>query len=514
MFKTAKRIVIFALALCMLFSVTPAQAAGGTISLHVSGNDDYSEAYAVLEIVNRVRAENGRSPLSMDKGLLDTAMQRAAEISVYYSHTRPDGSTCFTIFPYSIGYFGENIAAGQRNADAVMNSWVNSQMHFENIISPNFRSIGIGCFYQNGTRYWVQCFSSVTATVPQPRSDVRNVTASFTASPDNLELQLSVKDNGDGTYQPRISNLNITFPYDFENHIVAVDNTTYRSDNGNITVGDDGLLHRHSCGSSVITCSIGGSKTLTYTVPATGHSYISSVTPPTCTEAGYTTYTCSVCGDTYTAPGAPATGHSFGSWTDNGNNHIRRCKNCDATETASHTYRVTQNPPICTSPGSTVSVCTDCGKTVTETVPATGHSYISSVTPPTCTEAGYTTYTCSVCGDTYTAPGAPALGHSYRTTVIPPTTEAGGYTLYECIRGDHSYKADYTDPITPGIQYTPGDVNGDGSVGNSDLILVARHVVNLVTLSGNQFMAGDMDASGTISNTDVILLARLIVGLI
>ena len=35
-------------------------------------------------------------------------------------------------------------------------------------------------------------------------------------------------------------------------------------------------------------------------VPATGHDYVSTVTPPTATQNGSTTYTCSVCGDTYT----------------------------------------------------------------------------------------------------------------------------------------------------------------------------------------------------------------------
>ena len=32
------------------------------------------------------------------------------------------------------------------------------------------------------------------------------------------------------------------------------------------------------------------------TISATGHTYESVVTDPTCTEAGYTTYTCTVCG--------------------------------------------------------------------------------------------------------------------------------------------------------------------------------------------------------------------------
>ena len=61
--------------------------------------------------------------------------------------------------------------------------------------------------------------------------------------------------------------------------------------------------------------------------------------------------------------------------------------------------------------------------------------------------------------------------------------------------------------------YQKGDVNRDGTVSNSDLILVARHVVNLITLTGEQFTLGDMNNDGAVTNTDIITVARMIVGL-
>mgnify|MGYP000526781366 CR=1 FL=1 len=60
------------------------------------GTDKYSEAYKVLKIVNKERKSKGLSELKMDKDLLDAAMQRAAEVALYFSHTRPDGSSCFS----------------------------------------------------------------------------------------------------------------------------------------------------------------------------------------------------------------------------------------------------------------------------------------------------------------------------------------------------------------------------------------------------------------------------------
>ena len=41
------------------------------------------------------------------------------------------------------------------------------------------------------------------------------------------------------------------------------------------------------------------------------HDYDSVVTPPTCTESGYTTHTCANCGNIYVDSEVPATGHSF-----------------------------------------------------------------------------------------------------------------------------------------------------------------------------------------------------------
>ena len=132
------------------------------------------------------------------------------------------------------------------------------------------------------------------------------------------------------------------------------------------------------------------------------HNHISSVTAPTCTEAGYTTYTCE-CGDSYKVDGEAATGHA-------------------------HVPTVTA--PTCTAEGYTTYTCA-CGDSyTTDKVAALGHTFVEGsctvclaadpdfhvhkydavVTAPTCTAAGYTTYTCT-CGDTYTGDETKKLGH-------------------------------------------------------------------------------------------------------
>ena len=103
-------------------------------------------------------------PLEYDYGLEQVAMQRAAECAVHYDHTRPDGTSCFTVYP-SAGC-GENIAAGYRTTKAVFTAWqeddepFGGQGHRRNMLSRSLGYIGIGCVYADGTYYWCQAFCS------------------------------------------------------------------------------------------------------------------------------------------------------------------------------------------------------------------------------------------------------------------------------------------------------------------------------------------------------------------
>ena len=123
--------------------------------------EDY--ARQVAGIVNRERAANGLSPLKYSDRLSEPALVRAKEIQSSFSHTRPNGSKCFTaITEAGITYrtAGENIAYGQRNPEEVMNAWMNSSGHRANILGANYEYIGIGVTYQNGIYYWSQFFAA------------------------------------------------------------------------------------------------------------------------------------------------------------------------------------------------------------------------------------------------------------------------------------------------------------------------------------------------------------------
>lgn len=126
-------------------------------------------AYAseVLRLVNIERAKVGAAPLVLDETLCNAANMRAIEMdySGYFSHTRPNGSDCFTVFEFcNIDYFscGENIAAGYVTPADVVDGWMNSDGHRANILRTSYTKMGLGYSTGGGGEYgcyWAQEFA-------------------------------------------------------------------------------------------------------------------------------------------------------------------------------------------------------------------------------------------------------------------------------------------------------------------------------------------------------------------
>ena len=114
-------------------------------------------AEEVLKYVNEARTSRGLSALKLDENLCAAAEVRATEVLRRFSHTRPDGTSCFTVLrDFGIGYriCGENIAKGFRDAQSVVNAWMNSSGHRANILNPSYTHMGVG---KDGTG-WGQLF--------------------------------------------------------------------------------------------------------------------------------------------------------------------------------------------------------------------------------------------------------------------------------------------------------------------------------------------------------------------
>jgi uncharacterized protein YkwD len=120
---------------------------------------------AVLGLVNKVRGENGCRSLSFAAKLADAARKHSQDMATrrYFSHDTPEGVSMadrINAEGYKWTMLGENIAEGQKDANAVMTAWMNSPGHRANILNCKYTQIGIGLAYQGKTPVWTQDFGT------------------------------------------------------------------------------------------------------------------------------------------------------------------------------------------------------------------------------------------------------------------------------------------------------------------------------------------------------------------
>ena len=125
---------------------------------------DRSKAEEVVRLVNEERKRLGLNELAIDEAMMTAAETRAKEQKTLFSHTRPDGTKCFTVFDqYEIpaNYRGENLASGSKcPPDYVMKMWIASEGHYANIKNDRFTRIGVGYFESGSYGYWAQLFAN------------------------------------------------------------------------------------------------------------------------------------------------------------------------------------------------------------------------------------------------------------------------------------------------------------------------------------------------------------------
>lgn len=116
----------------------------------------------VVSLTNDEREENGLEPLEADDELSDMARDKSEDMNSndYFDHNSPTYGSPFDMMDdYDIdrSTAGENIAHGQKSAEEVVDGWMNSEGHRENILNPDFTHIGVG--YEENGNYWTQEFT-------------------------------------------------------------------------------------------------------------------------------------------------------------------------------------------------------------------------------------------------------------------------------------------------------------------------------------------------------------------
>jgi hypothetical protein len=139
----------------------------------------------VIELTNQKRAEQGLPPLSLDVQLNEAAQRKAGDMFAfnYWAHNSPSGRNPWSFFRevgYKYLFAGENLARDFMNSESVVEAWMNSPTHRENILNAKYQEIGLAVV--NGTldgvetTLVVQLFGTPTpAPVPvasQPTSSV------------------------------------------------------------------------------------------------------------------------------------------------------------------------------------------------------------------------------------------------------------------------------------------------------------------------------------------------------
>ncbi len=120
-----------------------------------------ARANSVLEQVNKERAAQGLSKLTLDPKLCELATIRAYELAEEFDHVRPDGSSGLSILDehsYSYTAAAENIAYGYSTVADVMSAWMNSTGHRGAILNKDYKKLGVG--YCPTDNKWTQLFTN------------------------------------------------------------------------------------------------------------------------------------------------------------------------------------------------------------------------------------------------------------------------------------------------------------------------------------------------------------------
>jgi uncharacterized protein YkwD len=125
----------------------------------------------VLERVNSARASGHRcgpramgptSALKWDADLYSAAAAHSRDMARrnYFDHRSPEGKDVAAraaASRYRWTAVGENISRGDRSVAEVLQTWLDSPEHCENIMKPDFDDVAVACVAQAGTQhgtYW------------------------------------------------------------------------------------------------------------------------------------------------------------------------------------------------------------------------------------------------------------------------------------------------------------------------------------------------------------------------
>lgn len=104
-------------------------------------------AQTLLLLTNQSRQEQKITPLTLNKQLSSAASRKAEDMFAknYWAHNAPDGATPWFFIKeseYDYVYAGENLARGFTKSDEIVEAWMKSPSHRDNLLSQNYEDVG------------------------------------------------------------------------------------------------------------------------------------------------------------------------------------------------------------------------------------------------------------------------------------------------------------------------------------------------------------------------------------
>ncbi len=101
----------------------------------------------LYQLTNEERQKNGLATLQYNAKLADAAQKKAQDMFTknYWAHYSPDGNTPWQFIlasGYQYEFAGENLAKNFLFSQGVIDGWMNSQTHRDNILKPEYSDVG------------------------------------------------------------------------------------------------------------------------------------------------------------------------------------------------------------------------------------------------------------------------------------------------------------------------------------------------------------------------------------
>ncbi len=186
-------------------------------------------AQKLLELTNKERVKMNLQPLQYNEKLADAAKGKAENMfsKNYWSHYGPAGETPWEFIlgsGYQYEYAGENLAKNFLFSDGIVEAWMDSETHKENILRSEYTDVGFaivnGVLNGEETTLVVQMFGKPlyaaeapvtppqTNQIPQAENVAVQEEATVTTQPQVLARDVSKESS---TFFPSYFNLNMLF---------------------------------------------------------------------------------------------------------------------------------------------------------------------------------------------------------------------------------------------------------------------------------------------------------------